>query len=302
MQSQINFVDSQTLKPEPTVNAGKILVSSKDLNWNGIYIEKGENDSFNPDDVTVPQHYFAMNVGQPFAWEWKDGKTFKTHCYGPGDLWVNPAGVPFSHRINDYNQFVLLTLDPAKVVEALPDYPLIERQVFRRQHRAQDRHLQMLLQSLLVEAESGGPNGKLYADALSTALAAHFVNHYSIDTPPSLSVTQTIERQRLGQVVDYIDAYLTEDLSLNDLALVAGLSKFHFSRMFKQAFGMTPHRYLMKCRIERAATALKQNVLKQNGLTIAQVAHQFSFADQSHFTRVFKQVKGVTPKQFLKQI
>ncbi|ESA33988.1 family transcriptional regulator [Leptolyngbya sp. Heron Island J] len=302
MQSQINFVNSQTLQPAPTVNAGKILVSSKDLNWDGIYIEKGENDSFNPDDVTVPQHYFAMNVGQPFEWEWQDGRTFKTHCYGPGELWVNPAGVPFSHRINTYNQFVLLTLDPAKVVEVLPDYPLLERRTFRRQHKVQDRHLQMLLQSLLVEAESGGRNGKLYADALSMALAAHFVNHYSADTPLNLSVAQTIERQRLGQVIDYIDAYLTENLSLNDLALVAGLSKFHFSRLFKQAFGVTPHRYLMQRRVERATTLLKQTTLRQHSLTIAEIAHQLRFADQSHFTRVFKQIKGVTPKQFLQQI
>ncbi|MEM8809319.1 MAG: AraC family transcriptional regulator [Cyanobacteria bacterium P01_G01_bin.38] len=299
MQSQINFVDSQTLKPNPAVDAGNISVSSKALGWEGIYIEKGENDAFNPDDVTVPQHYFAMNVGQSFEWEWKDGKTFKTHCYGPGDLWVNPAGVPFSHRINTHNQFVLLTLDPAKVAEALPDQPLVGQQVFRRQHKAQDRHLQTLIQALLTEAESGGPNGRLYADTLSTALAIHFVNHYGTEFSLDVPVGQTFARQRLAQVIDYIEAYLSEDLSLNDLALVSGLSKFHFSRLFKQAFGLTPHRYVMKRRVERAAVLLKQEVTKPDSLTLAQIAHQFGFTDQSHFTRVFKQVKGLTPKKFL---
>jgi len=301
MQSQIHFVDSQTLQPNPDVNPGRILVSSKDLNWDGIYIEKGENETFNPDDVTVTQHYFAMNVGQPFEWEWKDGKRFKTHCYDPGDLWVNPAGVPFSHRINTYNQFVLLTLDPAKIADVLPDRPLIERQVFRRQHKAQDRHLQTLIQALLIEAEAGGDNGKLYADALSTALVAHFVNHYGSEISLDLPEERAIERQRLGQAIDYVEAYLTENLSLNDLALVSGLSKFHFSRLFKQAFGLTPHRYLMKRRVERAAMVLQKSVFKPDSLTIAQVAHQFGFADQSHFTRVFKQVKGTTPKQFLQR-
>ena len=301
MQSQIHFVDSQTLKPNPDVNAGRILLSSQNLPWDGIYIEKGENETFNPDDVTVTQHYFAMNLGQSFEWEWKDGKTFKTHCYDPGDLWVNPAGVPFSHRINTYNQFVLLTLDPGKVTEALPDRPLIEQFVFRRQHKAQDPHLQTLIQALLVEAESGGANGRLYVDALSTALVTHFVNHYSTGLSLDLPADRTIERQRLGQVVDYVEAYLTEDLSLDDLALVSGLSKFHFSRLFKQAFGLTPHRYLMKRRVERSAIVLKQTIPQQDSLTIAQVAHQFGFADQSHFTRVFKQIKGITPKQFLKR-
>jgi AraC family transcriptional regulator len=50
-------------------------------------------------------------------------------------------------------------------------------------------------------------------------------------------------------VIEYIEAYLTEDLSLNDLATVAGLSQFHFSRIFKAALGLTPHQYLMKRRI-----------------------------------------------------
>ncbi|MEO1400651.1 MAG: AraC family transcriptional regulator [Cyanobacteria bacterium J06635_1] len=301
MQSQINFVDSQTLKPNPDVDAGHILVSSKDLSWEGIHIEKGENNAFNPDDVTVAQHYFAMNVGPPFEWEWKDGKTFKTHRYDRGDLWVNPAGVPFSHRINTYNQFVLLTLDPAKIVEALPEQPLLERQVFRRRHKVQDRHLQTLIQALLVEAESSGPNGRLYADTLSTALAIHFVNHYGTDVSLDVPVGPTFARQRLAQVIDYVEAHLTEDLSLNNLALVSGLSKFHFSRLFKQAFGLTPHRYLMKRRVERAAMLLKQSGHKQDSLTIAQIAHQFGFTDQSHFTRVFKQVKGLTPKRFLQK-
>jgi AraC family transcriptional regulator len=75
MQSQINFVDSHTLTPKPDVTAGQILVSSKDLPWDGVYIEKGENEEFTPEDVTVPQHYFAMNTGPAFEWEWKDGKT-----------------------------------------------------------------------------------------------------------------------------------------------------------------------------------------------------------------------------------
>jgi AraC family transcriptional regulator len=237
-----------------------------------------------------------MNVGPAFEWEWKDGSTFRTHRYETGDLWVNPAGVPFSHRISQHNQFVLLTIDPQKIAKLLPNQPLLERQAFRRQHQAKDRHLQTLMQALLVEAEMGAPNGRLYADTLSTALVTHFVNHYSLDTPTSLLNLHPVERQRLGNVVDYIEAHLTEDLSLSDLALEAGLSKFHFSRLFKDATGLTPHKYLLKRRVEKATQFLKQ------GDAIAQTAHSFGFTDQSHFTRIFKQVKGVTPKQFVKNL
>lgn len=273
------------------------MVSSKDLAWDGIYIEKGENEGFTPDDVTVTQHYFAMNTGPAMTWEWKDGNRFRTHCYETGDLWVNPAGVPFSHRISGHNQFVLLTLDPNKILTLLPDQPLLEQQVFRRQHRAQDKHLQALMQALLIEAEMGGPNGRLYADSLSTALATHFVNHYSVDSPVNFLTLHPTERQRLGSVIDYVEAHLSEDLSLADLALTAGLSKFHFSRLFKDVIGLTPHKYVLKRRVERAT-----QVLKQGDLTIAQVAHTFGFTDQSHFTRVFRQVKGATPKAFIQRL
>ncbi|NJL49309.1 MAG: helix-turn-helix transcriptional regulator [Leptolyngbyaceae cyanobacterium SM2_5_2] len=299
MESQITFVDSQTLTPKPDVTTGRVLLSSRELPWDGVYIEQGENEGFTPDNVTVPQHYFAMNTGPALEWEWKDGNSFKTHRYETGDLWVNPAGVPFSHRISGHNQFVLLTLDPTKLSDLLPDQPLLERQVFRRQHQAQDRHLQTLMQALLVEAELGGSNGRLYADTLTTALATHFINHYGIDSPvdfTGLQGLQPIDRQRLSVLIDYIEAHLTADLSLADLALQAGLSKFHFSRLFKQTIGLTPHQYLLKRRIERAAP-----LLKQGDLAIVQVAHEFGFADQAHFTRVFKQVKGLTPKRFLAQ-
>ncbi|MEM7793764.1 MAG: AraC family transcriptional regulator, partial [Cyanobacteria bacterium P01_C01_bin.118] len=284
MDSHIDFVDSQTLTPKPDVTAGRILVSSQHLNWHGIHIEKGENDGFTPDDVTVTQHYFAMNTGPAFEWEWKDGSTFKTHRYETGDLWVNPAGVPFSHRISGHNQFVLLTLEPQKLIEIMPDRSKYHS--FRRQHQAKDKHLQMLMQALLIEAEMGGPNGKLYVDSLSTALAAHFVNHYSLEHPAALSSLHSPEHQRLANVIDYIEAHLTDDLSLTDLSLQAGLSKFHFSRLFKQVLGLTPHKYVIKRRIEQAAQQLNQ------GQSIAQVAFQFGFSDQSHFTRAFKQVKG----------
>ena len=294
MQSQINFVDSHTLTPKPDVTAGRILVSSQALAWDGIYIEQGENEEFTPDNVTVAQHYFAMNTGPAFEWEWKDGQTFKTHRYATGDIWINPAGVPFSHRIQGHNQFVLLTIEPQKIIDLLPDAPALANCTFQRQHRSQDRHLQTLIQALLVEAEMGGPNGQLYADTLATALATHFVNHYSTRSPSPLDHLHPVERQRLASVIDYIEAHLTTDFSLSDLALEAGLSKFHFARLFKQVMGLTPHQYVLQRRVERASHCLKQ------GQAIAQVAYRFGFSDQSHFTRVFKQFKGVTPKAFIR--
>ena len=295
--SQIRFVDSQTAAPREDVTIGRVLLSSEALDWDGFCLETGENESFNPDGVTIDQHYFAMNIGPAYEWEWKDGRQFKSHRYKTGDIRINPAGTPFSHRVNTYNRFALVAIEPAKLIEALPDFPLVARQTFRREHQSQDPQMQTLMRSLLVEVQAGGPNGKLYADLLSTALAVHFVNHYSIERSLDLQdyfqQLKPTDRQRLGQVLDYIEVHLSEDISLNDLASIARLSKFHFSRLFKSALGLTPYQHLMNRRVARAA-----HVLMKKAMPIAQVSAEFGFADQAHFTRNFKKIKGMTPKQF----
>ena len=208
---------------------------------------------------------------------------------------MNPAGVPFSHRVDTYNQFVVVTIEPSKLYDALSNTSLSANTTFRRQHRAKDKQLQALIRALLVEAEAGAPNGTLYADMVATALAAHFANHYSIDAPATSDRLPVANRKQFQQVIDFIEASLVEDITLNDLAAIAGLSKFHFSRLFKQAFDLTPHQYVVQRRIERAA-----NMLQRGEKTILQVAHSLGFVDQSHFTRTFKKFKGVTPKQFIK--
>jgi AraC-like DNA-binding protein len=74
---------------------------------------------------------------------------------------------------------------------------------------------------------------------------------------------------------------------------VAGLSIHHFARGFKQSAGMTPHYYLTQKRVERA-----QDMLANSELSLSEIAYAVGFSDQSHLTRHFRQMLGVTPRQF----
>jgi len=91
---------------------------------------------------------------------------------------------------------------------------------------------------------------------------------------------------------DYLDAHVTQDVSLADLARIVQRSRYTALRLFRDGTGMTPHAYLLNRRVERARRALA------SGCSLADTALDFGFFDQSHFTRVFKRFTGLTPGQY----
>lgn len=99
----------------------------------------------------------------------------------------------------------------------------------------------------------------------------------------------------LRRAQQYINANLHNDLSLDQIAAEANLSKYHFLRMFRQQFGLSPHQYILNQRINRAREALIA------GRRLEDVVFDFGFTDLSHFNRRFKPIFGMTPKQFQRQ-
>ena len=96
----------------------------------------------------------------------------------------------------------------------------------------------------------------------------------------------------LARVRDYIHAYLAEPIQLNDLALIAGISKRNLIAGFSAYFGLPPQRYLIQIRINEAWNLLRR------GVEIADAASAVGFADQSHLTRHFRSMLGVTPARY----
>ena len=98
--------------------------------------------------------------------------------------------------------------------------------------------------------------------------------------------------ERRKRVVDYVADHLHEPLPIGVLADVAGMSPYHFSRIFTQTFGVSPARYVMTRRVERA----KRLIL--DGSEMADAALASGFASQSHMSMVFKRIAGLTPSEF----
>ena len=108
-----------------------------------------------------------------------------------------------------------------------------------------------------------------------------------------LEPSNGLSRERLMRVRDYIETHLDDRLSLTDLAGVACLSPYHFSRSFKLALGVGLHSYIMHRRLERAKT-----LMRRTNQTLALIAQQTGFSDQSHLTFVFRRETGMTPGRY----
>src|ERR1700732_3286890 len=100
----------------------------------------------------------------------------------------------------------------------------------------------------------------------------------------------------MKKVKEYLDVYYSQDITLGNLAAIAQLSPYNMLRTFRSSIGLTPHSYLIQIRIEEGKRLLRM------GNSISDVSASTGFVDQSHFTRHFKRIMGVTPGQYLPQI
>jgi transcriptional regulator GlxA family with amidase domain len=104
------------------------------------------------------------------------------------------------------------------------------------------------------------------------------------------SMPRGLARWKIKKVVSYLNSNLDTPLRVADLARVAGLSSSHFCRAFKQALRITPYLYVMRTRVERA-----QRLLRASDAPAVEISASCGFADQSHFTRLFKRFVGAAP-------
>ena len=146
---------------------------------------------------------------------------------------------------------------------------------------------------LETSLKTGHPSDAFYADSLATALAAHLLKHYSTRSQNLREYGDGLSQERLDRAIDYIQAYLSKNVSLEEMAAELGMSQYYFCHLFKQSMGISPHQYLIQQRVERA-----KFLLSRSKRSIASIAVECGFANQSHLARYFRRYTGVNPSQF----
>ena len=164
----------------------------------------------------------------------------------------------------------------------------------------EDPLLAEIAHAIASELQGQTAAGSLLVESLANSLAARLVQKHvrasSAQSFPRLTRTG-LDRCRLFRVLDYIEANLEGDLTIDRIASIACLSRYHFARAFKQAVGQSPHRYVSARRLERAKA-----LLKQGDRSLVDIALALSFCSQANFTRAFRQATGQTPGQYRRKL
>jgi len=203
----------------------------------------------------------------------------------PGALCIFPEGHSSTWHITEMFQFMHLYVDDD-----------VLRAAFARTHDKDARRLDIsekiltspgsLEQPLRQMAKASFDGDVLAADVGFSEMVAELT-----DRP--LQLSGGLSQRVLRDVIEWVSENFETNIRLSDFAEIAGLSEFHFHRMFRQTCGVSPHNWLIQFRVERAKTILMHEPM-------ANVSVACGFSSQSHFIRRFKQQTGVTPGQYVR--
>lgn len=157
---------------------------------------------------------------------------------------------------------------------------------------ARDPLVEHVVRALMAELEAPEPAGRIYADGLAVALTTRLLQNFSAIGSAG---RQTLSKPQIRRLVEFVEANLEADLTLEQLAGVAGISVPHLTTLFRRTMGQSVHAYVMERRVQRARA-----LLLTRRLSIAEVALETGFAHQSHMARWMRRLLGVTPTDILR--
>ena len=276
---------------------GTRLGTSEGLGWKGLLAERWSHSEGDCGDVEPREtEVVVMTRGRGRVRRRGDGRV-QTHDAVPGTVWLCPAGIPedMIRVYGDVRETMHMYLPTSSLAATLlqesdVDFDKVSLHYVAGFH---DSLIEQIARSICSEMTAPGPAGSILAETLASALGVHIVrNHSNLDSG-SVSLPKArgaLDSRRLRRTRDFIEAHLGEALRIETLAKTVHLSPYHFSRAFKAATGLTPHRHITYRRVEKA-----KEMLSQRRMTLAQIAHRCGYSSQAHFTRCFKRIIGVTP-------
>lgn len=264
--------------------------------WQGIFLAHHRQPAWEMPENHLAQSILSINIGSACKLERLIDGRLQRERFIPGNIAIYPAGVDYVLRWEKESEFLLLGIEPTLLAKTAIE--VLEKETIELVPLLStlDPLIHSLALALKAELESPQVGGKLYVETIAQTLTVHLLRNYTTNRSAICAPTSpSLPKQKFQQATDYINDYLDRDLSLSDLAALVQMSPFHFARLFKKSSGFAPHQFVIRCRVERA-----KELLLQGKLGIADIATEVGFTNQSHLTRHFKRIVGVTPSAVLR--
>ncbi len=284
-----------------------LIKSSNDLGWSTLLAELRSWSSCEAPGSVAPHARIVVPVRGSdqglftckLAGSWQSGRPTT------GSIWLQPIGGKYDEiRIGSPGELEAICIEaihiyvPAVVFARLMDdynLPAAAERSIRYSCGVQDEVINQIGLSVLAEMVCPTAAGRMLVETSSLLLAARLAHTHSetelIRRP--ISSRHRLHDGRLRRVLAYIEEHLAEDITVADLANVACLSIFHFSRAFAATMGMPPHRYVSQRRLESAKV-----MIATGRASLREIALDSQFSSESSFTRAFRRAIGMTPAAY----
>jgi AraC family transcriptional regulator len=276
-----------------------VVASSAAIGWESIHavVLEGRVEEFFDFSAPSPVVLFVLKGAAQL--DWRRGNRYSRLGVKAGEVLIAPPSDSSRMRTNRPIEVLwcLIGLDLLEEVAErgwgphCPEFEVVEG--FNRI----DEELWNLGRRLAARLVAPIPGSRVDAEALLTQIALHVLWNYSTLDRPGEPHAGPLADRRVRDVIDYIRRTLADDLSLDTLAGVAGLSPNYFLGAFKQATGRTPHQYVIEQRVAKAC-----ELLHDPHRPITDVSLAVGFSSQSHLTEAFRRFMKTTPAAYRKDV
>jgi AraC family transcriptional regulator len=274
------------------------------LNWQGLLVRSYRHPAQHQ-ELRIPvlaEDVIILHLNPPMTAECRLGQQWQSACAVPGTVSIIPRGLSSCWTWDRAAHFLYIFLSPSLLRSAAEsmlnatDVDVADIELVSRVWVG-DAMIRQIGLKLKCELESGDIGNRFYIESLVQTLAVHLIREHS-----TLSLNRAVRSENLPasymkQALDYIKAHLSEELRIADIASQSHFSLYEFIRRFKQSMGISPYQYVLQQRVERAQQLLSE----QPDLAIADIALQCGFSNQSHLSKQFRQLAGMTPMGYRAQ-
>ncbi|WP_413165755.1 helix-turn-helix domain-containing protein [Capilliphycus salinus ALCB114379] len=250
------------------------------------------NSSEDPGQTRLTRHMIGLTTTGPYrlAVRHNSDRT-QDLCLSPGEFFIFPTGA--SHWAAWKNCHGIIASVDHQLFNHYAER-FLEGKCFELNSvfQQKDPLIEQLLISLAQVNENAESSSNLYKESLCMTFLLRLIECHSQEKHPLPTVKGGLSKRSLKQVIDYIEVYYGEAITITNLAQLVCLSEYHFLRCFKQSLGLTPYQYILQKRLEIA-----QKLLIETKQSILEIAINCGFSSQSHMTNLFKQRLGKTPLQ-----